>query len=209
MLCLGLTSCLKQGEKPTIPGVEGPNLNVQDGKIILSVKLTQLNLPFGVNYPIDKLEHSNVYLGPFIDPNGISSGSLVKATFDLRDVDNDEFEVVPSETLPDGRDFPFTMDGKLPAFALHVPDAKDMTFYASKKVFGFFLPLDLPRDLVFDVPFDIKVNGNKYGVGALIRKNAQGHGDGLIVLLTLDQIRGDSGLQKLMKLSKKNKNKLF
>ena len=189
--------------------MQGPNLNIQDGKIVVSLVLTQFNAPFGVNYPIKKLDHSTVYLGPYMDQNGSSNGTLVKASFDLKDVESDEFEFVPSETLPDGRDFPFLVNGKLPAFALHVPDAKDMTFYASKKVFGFFLPINLPEDLLFDIPFNIEVNGKKYGVGSLIRKNSNGEGDGLVVLLTLEEIRQNPGLNKLLKLSKKNKNRLF
>lgn len=204
-----LTSCLSQGEKPSIPGVKGPNLNVQDGKIVLSLTMTQLDSQMGVSFPIKKLENSHLYIGPGFNSDGSSAGTLVKANFDLNDVLGDDFNSVPSSTLPDGRDFPFLVDGKLPAFAINIPKAKDITVYASKKVYGFFLPLQLPDDFIADVHFKIVVNDKSYGVASLIHPNAQGEGSGLIVLLTLDEIRKNPGLKKLLRASKKNKHRLY
>ena len=134
---------------------------------------------------------------------------MVQVAFDLSDVESDYFQVVPHETLPDGRAFPFTIDGTLPALAINVPQAKDMTFYASKDVFGFFLPISLPPEFAASVSYKIKINGENYGVVSLVHPDSNGQGAGVLLLLTLEDIRSNSDFKKLIKLSKRNKSKVY
>src|SRR5690606_9139597 len=139
----------------------------------------------------------------------LEGGSLIQVVFDLKDIESDDFQVVPPELLPDGRPFPFIAGGELPALAFHIPRAFDMTFYASKKVFGFFLPIKIPSDFQLNIPFRLKVNGKNVGIISAIGNNPQGHGSGLVLLLTLEQIQENQELQKLMKFSKKHKRTVF
>lgn len=207
-LLLVSTSCLKQGEKEYIPGVKGPDLNVQNGKILVSLELENIETDFGVTLPLPDLKHSTIGLTPAVHQDGTVGGTLIQVALDLKDVESDKFKVVPNETLPDGRPFPFLVEGTLPALALHVPEAFDMTFYASKKSFGFFLPIKLPAEFTGDVHFRIKVNGKSYGVASLIHPDpTTGDGAGVVVLLTLDDIRSSKSLRKLMRISKKSKNR--
>ena len=204
------TSCLNQEDGKYIPGVNGPKVNVQDGKILLTVELENIEMQGGLTLPISKkMKNSNITLGPAMHDDGTWGGTMIKVAFDLKDVENDHFKVVSPETLPDGRDFPFMVNGKLPSLAFHVPKAKDATFYVSKKAFGFFLPVKIPEDFRLDVYYRIKVNGKNYGVVQLMHKENADDQSGVIVLLSLDEVRKDKGLQKLMKMSKRAKSRVF
>lgn len=203
------TSCLNQEEGQFIPGINGPKINVQNGKILLSVELEKIDLGFGATLPIPKLEHSSITVGPSMGSDGSFGGTLLQVAFDLRDVESDLFDVVDPQLLPDGRPFPFTMDGTFPAVAVTVPKARNMTFYASKNVFGFFLPIKLPKEFTIDVHYRIKINGKNYGIVSLIHPDASGEGAGVVALLTLKEVRESKDLKKLLKLSKKNKDVLF
>ena len=57
-LILGSSSCLNQGETPKIPGVDGPKVNIIDGKVLLSVGLENINLPVALTLPIPKTKES-------------------------------------------------------------------------------------------------------------------------------------------------------
>lgn len=210
LLCLlCLSSCLRQNKGQYIPGVEGPKVNVQNGKILLTLKLLNIETDAGLTLALPDMQSSLLTVSPSIDELGIPSGTLLKIEFDLKDVESDKFRFVPEETLPDGRSFPFLASGTLPAFAIHVPQFKDTTFYASKNLFGFFLPITLPEEFNFSVHYRIKINGKNYGIVSLIHPNEAGQGAGIVVLLTLEEIRNNSEFQKLLKYSLKKKKILF
>jgi hypothetical protein len=194
------TSCLNQGKAPKIPGVDGPKLNIMDGKILLSVGLENIDLQGGATLPLPKLDRSSVTLAPRLE-----GGTLIQVALDPKDIESDEFRVVPHETLPDGRPFPFLVGGTLPALAIQVPKAFDTTFYASNKVFGFFLPIKLPDEFNVSIHYRLKINGKNVGIVSLIHPGAEGEGAGVILLLTMDEIRNNDDFKKLLKLSKKRK----
>ena len=206
-----MTSCLKQEKNNIIPGVNGPKINVQDGKILLSLELTKINSQVGITLPIPKMDSSTVTYGPYMNDEGQMSGTLLKVSLDLKDVESDEFKVVPPQKLPDGRDFPITVNGDLPALAFNMPKLKNSTFYVSEHLFGFFLPLKLPtnENLKFGVAFKIKVNGKNFGIVSLISPNEYDEGSGALVILSLKDIKQNSKFKKLLKYSKKKKNRLF
>lgn len=204
VMIFALSSCFNQNEQPKIPGIDGPKLNVIDGKILLSVGFENLDLPAGATLPIPKLSHSTITLAPRLE-----GGSLIQVAFDLQDVESDEFRVVPSQTLPDGRPFPFIVGGELPALAFNIPKAFESTFYMSNKAFGFFIPVKFPPEINFNVPIRIKINDKNYGVFSAIGNGPAGDGSGFIVLLTLDSIRNNDEAKALLKLSKKYNKVLF
>lgn len=203
------TSCLNQSEGQYIPGVNGPKVNIQNGKILLSVELENVDLGVGATLPVPKLKNSTVTVGPSMGGDGSFGGTLIQVAFDLNDVESDQFKVVDPQLLPDGRPFPFLIDGTLPAIAVNVPKAKNATFYASTKVFGFFLPIKIPEDFNVSVHYRIKINGKNYGIVSLIHADENGVGSGLVALLTLKDVRENDELQKLLKLSRKYKNRIY
>ena len=204
-----LSKRLKQSKSPDIPGVAGPNLNVKDGKIMVTVDLEHVNTDLGITLPIPEFPDSGVSVIPVIDNNGVESGTRFQVELALDDIDNDEFQNAPSQVLPDGRPFPFLVDGNLPAFAIHVPSAHDTTFYVSEKVFGFFLPVTLPEGFKTDIHYRLKVNGRNYGIVSLIHADEAGQGAGVVLLLTIKELEHNTKLKNLLKYSKKRPNKLF
>lgn len=198
------TSCLNQGKLPQVPGVDGPKLNVQDGKIILSIGLERVDIPAGISLIIPKMQYSSATVSPRLE-----GGTVVKISFDPRDVESDHFKVVPPEKLPDGRPFPFTVSGAVPALALNVPKLLDTTFYASNALFGFFIPVKLPFDVPFDIPFRLKINGKNVGIVSYIKENSDGEGSGMVLMLTMKQINDNPDFKTLLEHSKKYKSKVF
>ncbi len=196
------TACLEQGKTPKIPGVDGPQINIIDGKIMLSVGLERIDLPLALTVPLPKMPNSTITVG-----NRLEGGSMIQVAFDLKDVESDHFRSVPAQTLPDGRGFPFVIGGELPALAFNIPKAFDMTFYGSKDAFGFFLPIKLPSEFTLGAGVRLKINGKNIGVLTVMGNNAQGEGSGVIVMLTLKEIQENDDLQTLLKFSKKKKNK--
>lgn len=204
LLAFASTSCLEQGSTPKIPGVDGPKLNIVDGKILLSVGLENVDLPGGVSLPaslIDKnLKNSSVSVGTRLE-----GGTLIQIAFDPTDVESDNFRVVPSQTLPDGRPFPFVMGGELPALAFNVPKVFDTTFYASSRAFGFFIPIKMPSDFQIGGTIALKINEKQLGVFTVVGNNGSGEGSGLVLMLTMEQINQHPEVKALLKYSKKRK----
>jgi hypothetical protein len=203
------TSCLNQEEGQYIPGVNGPIINIQDGKILMTIELENVDAGIGLTMPMPKLPNSSITVGPSMGGDGSFGGTIIKVAFDLNDVNDDRFRLVDPQLLPDGRPFPFLINGSLPAIAVNTPKVKNMTFYASQKVFGFFLPIKLPADWNVSVHYRIKINGKNYGIVSLIHPDEKGEGAGVVALLTLKDIRSSKGLKKLLKKSRRNKGRLY
>lgn len=199
------SSCLNQGKAPKIPGIDGPKLNIQNGKILLSVGLEKVDLQTGLTLPLPKLKRSSISLAPRLE-----GGTLLQVAFDPKDIESDNFRIVDEQLLPDGRPFPFLVGGTLPALAVNVPKIFDTTFYASNKLFGFFLPIKkMPINLGMSIHYRLKINGKSVGIVSLINPDNQGNGAGVVLLLTMDEIRRNKNFMKLLKYSKRYKNKVF
>jgi hypothetical protein len=198
------TSCLKQEKVPKIPGLDGPKFNVMEGKIILTMGLENINLPAGVSMQIPKMENSNFTIAP-----RLGGGTLIQIYFDPNDMQSDHFNIVPRQTLPDGRPFPFLMGGELPALAVQIPKLYNSTFYLSKKVFGVFVPLKIPKAFVTDIHYRIVINKKSIGVVSLIHPDEFGEGSGVILLLTMEQITNNPEIQDFLKFSEKVENHVF
>jgi len=202
IIVLASTSCLNQNKTPKIPGIDGPKFNIRDGKILLSVVLENIALPESLVLSIPKMANSSVALK--VGPEG---GSLIQVAFDINDVERDIFKIVQGQTLPSGELFPFVTGGEIPSLAFHLPKSFDMTFYASRRVFGFFLPLKVPDSYRYGDTMRLRVNDKNVGVFTIIEEDSNGQGSGLVVMLTLEEIRAIDDFQTLLKYSKKNKNK--
>lgn len=201
IISLFFTSCGSQTDMAKIPGVDGPFFNVQDGKILLTIGFENLNIDQGLTLPIPRLKNSDFSVVPRLE-----GGTLFQVGLDPKDFESDDFRVVPSTTLPDGRPFPFTVDGTLPALAVNTPRFLDSTFYLSKDVFGFFIPVKYPLDV--SAFTRIKINGQQVGLATIIKPNPSGTGSGVMMIFTLKNLEQNE-LQKLLKLSTKHKSIRF
>ncbi len=197
-------SCLKQGNTVSIEGVNGPLINVVNGKILFSVGLENLNLPIGVSLPLsNELKGGSVTVGPDLE-NG---GSMIQVAFNADSLNSDYFEVVPGNTLPNGDIFPFTLSGELPAHAINIPEALDITVYASNKLFGFFVPVKFPDYITFGAYYPLSIGGKEVGHFTVVGNNSAGEGSGIIVMLSMEQVLANKDLQTAIKYSKKRKYK--
>jgi hypothetical protein len=201
-LLILLAGCGNQPETPKIPGVTGPLFNVQNGKVIVSFELHEFNIDAGLSFPIPKLDHSEMNIGPRLE-----GGSIIQLVFDPKDVESDEFKVTDPNTLPGGRPFPFTAGGTLPALAIQTPDFFNTTFYASDKLFGFFIPFNHSID--FDIAHRIKMNDKNIGIISLMKEDSNQLNSGFLLLFTLKDITQNPQFQNLIKYSKKHQNRRF
>lgn len=198
------SSCLNQGKAPKIPGLIGPKLNINSGKIILSLVLEKIELQAGSTLPIPKLQNSNITLSPRLE-----GGSIFQINFDPKDIESDYFKVVPDSRLPDGREFPFLVGGTLPALAINIPKAYDSTFYASNKVFGLALPVNIPSEFDLSIHYRLKINDKNVGIVSLIGSNNVDEKSMVVVLLTLDSIVKNPEFKTFIKLSRKYPSYIF
>lgn len=202
------TSCLNQGETPTIPGVDGPHINVVNGKILFSLGLDNVNLPIGINMPLsNNLEDASITIGPNME----SEGSMLQIAFKPENLDTDFFEVVPSNTLPNGDAFPFNLDGLLSAHAFYIEEALNTTVYASKKLFGFYMPINFSDVVIFDAYYPLTIGGKKIGHFTLVGNNENGEGSGIIVMVSIEQLLANKDITTALKYSKRRKfkNRVF
>lgn len=207
-LALALTtafavSCGSQPELPKIEGVAGPFFNVQNGRVLVSMTLEQVEIIGGVTIPLGKLQNSTVEVTPAQE-----GGTLFQVAVDLSDIELTDWSTVDPHSLPGGRPLPGIVGGQLPSFAVTVPQLADATVYASQKVFGFFLPFKLKVQAI--ATFRIVMNGKNLGNLSLVGQDSNGENSGLLVLMNLNAA-GKKELKRLIKISKKaeNRHKLY
>jgi hypothetical protein len=193
--------CGQQGSLPTINGVKGPIFNVTDGKIILTMKFTNLVVDGGAQLPIPHTRESYVSLGP----NALDGGTMLEMTLAPNDLVDLNIGVGDGNTLPDGRPLPGVPGGTLQD-SLRIDTViggKDIAFYLHKTVFGFSVPFGFETAGVSGY-WNLTMNSKAVGflgiVGseAATGKKAQG-----VVLLNIASLQ-DKQLKKLINLSKRN-----
>jgi hypothetical protein len=201
-----LLSCGKQSKLPEIPGVDGPKFNVLNGMILIGIRLENLNIPMGGKVPIPKTDNSHAEASPALE-----GGTLLQITIDPKDIEklSSGVEFGDPETLPGGRPLPGIVGGVLPSLAVNVPDLFDTTFYVSNKVFGFFVPVEIPSFDV-DVTTRIVINGKAIGNLSVISPDQNRENSGLLLLLNISALRSPE-LKRLINLSKSEqfKNTVF
>jgi hypothetical protein len=165
------TSCGEGQSQLAIPGVQGPNLTLQQDQILISMVFENLTLEGGFRYNIP--EYNNSYIS--IEPDLQSTGTLMSINVSLQDVFNGDLQLLPPQSLPGGRNLPGVSTGRLPAVA----------FYLGPKFFGVFIPVKLDigtNNIVTARYYSGKVRaGNISLVGA----DENGENSGFVLLLDL------------------------
>jgi hypothetical protein len=175
------TSCGEGQSQLAIPGVQGPNLTLQQDQILISMVFENLTLEGGFRYNIP--EYNNSYIS--IEPDLQSTGTLMSINVSLQDVFNGDLQLLPPQSLPGGRNLPGVSTGRLPAVAFSIPKWKNMAFYLGPKFFGVFIPVKLDigtNNIVTARYYSGKVRaGNISLVGA----DENGENSGFVLLLDL------------------------
>lgn len=192
-------SCGSQPELPKIEGIAGPFFNVQNGRVLISMTLQQVEIIGGGVFPLGFLNSSTLEVTPAQE-----GGTLLQFGVDLADIEGTDWTVVPPTQLPGGRPLPGIVGGQLPAFAVTVPQLDNTTVYASKKVFGFFYPFKLGSNVI--VTARIVIGGKNVGNLSLVGEDSNGQNSGVLVLMNLNAA-GKAHLKRLLKESAKAENK--
>ncbi|MAF77190.1 MAG: hypothetical protein CME63_14290 [Halobacteriovoraceae bacterium] len=190
------TSCGESSTQLEIPGVDGPQLTLEEDNLLISMTFENLQLDGGLRYAIP--EYDNSYLE--ISPDLSSAGTLMSINVSLDDVFNDDLLLLDPQKLPGDRNLPGVASGALPAVAFSIPNWDNMTFYLGKKFFGVFVPvegLDIGTNNIVTARFySGKVRaGNISMVGA----DENGENAGFVLLLDLSS----SVKRRLKKIAKK------
>lgn len=185
LMAITLTACGGSGTgvNTKIEGITGPDVELVNGRLVLSMVFNNLSIDGGATIPIPKYPNSSVQIGP----DFMSSGTLLVLTVNVTDFIKDQGTFFDPQTLPGGRPLPSVAAGKLPAVAVQVPQLFNSVLYVGPEVLGFFVPfqgLDLAGSIV-TFRFHNKA-GEPVGILGLVGSDAQGKNAGILALMRAD-----------------------
>lgn len=192
VMSLFVVSCKKPASGPIqIPGVKGPNIEIVDQNMVISLDFETISFEFGGTFDIPKITGSTVGVNPSLE----TGGTLLQINLDMNQITNGNIELNEPTSLPGGRPLPGIRDGKLPAVSMTVPKFKDMTFYLSKKVFGIFVPFKVGINDI--ITYRLVVKERFIGTISLIGQDSEGANSGALMLINLTR-ENKAMLRKLM-----------
>lgn len=182
LMAITLTACggSSSGTNPTIAGITGPDVEVVNGRLILSMVFNDIHIDGGATIPIPKYPNSSIEVGPDFQ----SAGTLLVVTISVSDFLGDKGTFFDPQTLPGGRPLPGIAAGVMPAIAIQVKQLMNMVFYVGPQVIGFFVPfnkLNLQGAIV-SFRFYNKA-GSPVGMISLVGSDAQGKNAGILALV--------------------------
>lgn len=183
---VGLVGCGGQGggQNPTIAGISGPTVELIDGRFLLTMSFSNVNVNAGVTIPIPKYPNSSLSIGP----DFATDGMLLVLTVSVEDFVNVGANGLDPQKLPGGRPLPTVSSGQLPAIALQVPQILNSIFYVGPQVLGFFVPfnrLNLAGTILSYRFYD--KSGVAVGSISLVGQDANKQNAGLLVLINIDK----------------------
>ena len=185
LMAITLTACggAGSGKNPVIQGVTGPDVEVVNGRLVLSMVFQNIHIDGGATIPIPKYPNSSVQVGPDFQ----SAGTLLVLTISVTDFLGDKGTFFNPQTLPGGRPLPGIAAGVIPAVAIQVPQLMNMVFYVGPEVLGVFVPfnkLDLQGAIV-SFRFYNKA-GDPVGMLSLVGSDAGGKNAGILAMVRAD-----------------------
>lgn len=189
-----------------IPGVQGPFINFLDGKILVDIKLTQVELPSGIGFVIPKTKKSTFAIGP-----NIEGGSLVTFQVDVEDIKLVDIGVGMSNTLPDGRPIPGLPGGELKdSLRLDLEEKfYNVSIYYHKTFAGVYIPFHFDLGPVFtNIAYPLKWKGKQVGLISVAQAQGSLKASGT-VFLNLKAFKTNKEIQKRLQLSREYPGKVF
>lgn len=166
----------------TIPGVQGPNVNLLEDNIIISMVLEDVQLMAGATYKVPKYKKSFIGLNPNLE----GPGTVLTFTVSLDDVFSSEVKELDPKTLPGGRMIPGVAAGALPAVAFTIEDKlKNAAFYVGPSIFGVFVPLPKFELYGFAWTKSFEAGGKRVGNISLFGKDQNGENSGFFIALSV------------------------
>lgn len=185
LMAITLSACGSKGGgvNPSIDGITGPDVELVNGRLVLSMVFNNIQLDGGATIPIPKYPNSSVQVGPDFQ----SAGTLLVLTVAVTDFLGDKGTFFDPQTLPGGRPLPSVASGVMPAIAIQVPQLFNSVFYVGPEVLGFFVPfnkLDLAGSIL-SFRFHNKA-GEPVGILSLVGSDAAGKNAGILALMRAD-----------------------
>lgn len=204
ILSLLLSAQAYASKKFAVPGVQGPNFDLEQGKLSVTIDLPKVQWNIGGKVHIPKSKASSMDISDLAD----RPGSRVQFLLDIDDIRSISTTVNSGHALADGRSLPGIQGGKL-RNSIRVDLERrfyGLSFFYHKSVFGIALPLN------WEVPGSssyTKVVINKKDVGQLGYVGSDGTKPGQLVLfLSLKALSGPE-FKELLKLSIKHPDHRF
>ncbi len=204
LVAASLTGCggAGTGMNPKIDGITGPDVEVVNGRVVVSMVFNNLSVSGGATIPIPKYPNSSVQFGPDFQ----SGGALLQLTVSVTDFLGNKGQGFNPQTLPGGRPLPSVAAGSLPAVALQIPQLANSVLYVGPEVIGLFVPfnkLDLSGSIL-SFRFHNK-KSEPVGIIALVGSDAQGKNAGILAMMRADLLGiikapSASTLQKLSQM---------
>lgn len=182
------------GTNLQIPGVKGPTVTLTNDNVLIAMVFENIQLQGGLRYNIPKYNHSYIEISPDLQ----SDGTLMSVNVSLKDVFNDQLQLLDPQTLPGGRPLPGVATGKLPAVAFTIEKFKGISFYLGPKFFGIFVPLkklDIAGSIVTARFYAGKIRAGNLSI---VGQDSNGENGGLLLLLDLSK-KVKKGLKKRLK----------
>ncbi len=203
LMAITLTACGGKGtgKNPLIEGVTGPDVEVVNGRLVLSMVFQSIQIDGGATIPIPKYPNSSIQVGP----DFASAGTILVLTVSVSDFLGDKGTLFPAQSLPGGRALPGIASGVIPAVAIQVKQLMNMVFYVGPEVLGVFVPfgkLDMQGAIV-SFRFYNKA-GEAVGLLSLVGNDAEGKNAGILAMIRADLagILKPASAKTLAKLSK-------
>lgn len=184
-MAITLTGCGGSGSgvNPSIDGITGPDVELVNGRLVLSMVFNNLSIDGGATIPVPKYPNSSIQVGPDFQ----SAGTLLVLTVAVSDFLGNKGAGLNPQTLPGGRPLPSVASGVLPAIAIQIPQLFNSVFYVGPEVLGFFVPfskLDLAGSIL-TFRFHNKA-GAAVGIIGLVGSDAAGKNAGILAMMRAD-----------------------
>lgn len=180
-MALILASCVGGGKNPTIPGIDGPSVILNQDRVRIVMTFHGLPLNAGLRYPIPGMSDSTIEISPDFESNG----TLFVLDLYMGDLSDQGSSELQPKGLPGGRPLPGVAGGKLPALYFSVQNFPGSVMYLGKSKFGLYLPMALSTPGIMTMPY--YVNGKENGTLSLIGQEYFGGPSGILLLLNIDQ----------------------
>ena len=179
-----------------IAGVEGPFVNVQDGKLVVTLKMQEAVQPNGMKFSVTDEKISVVNFVPNTDDGGMT----LEMRLDIDELKN--AETGDAETkLIDGRSIPGIPGGALKN-SKRRDYPHDISTFHSPKSFGIAVPLNWNLGSTKDGHHWLHWKGKNIGMISVVNASQEKKAFGMI-FLRYAAITGNAELMRKIKASKK------
>lgn len=181
-LIMSLVACGGSGggSNPNIAGISGPNVQVVNGMIVMSLVFQNVTVDAGATIPIPKYPNSTLQIGPDFQSNG----TLFSLTINAADYLGNVGTGLDPHSLPGGRALPGVTNGVLPSVSFQIRQLMNTTFYVGPDVVGFFVPHNVDTSGAI-ISFRFFDNTSKpVGTLSLVGADPQGQYSGVLLLLS-------------------------